>query len=692
MKAKTIGRLVVLSLLVLLSFHLRGKAESRICAVFQAKDGQSYQANVQEYGGSRYLLLPSFCDVRRMNVNGLNGLIYSKSGAVSCSDDKPVNLKKVIPSFAPGTLYPVTFATPEGNMEVGIMQTEKMPTVFIDLGVKSNGGKTSRHWLDADKSNHVFHSSLRMVSADGKSSETTLVEKIKCRGSASFDWAEKKSYAIKLESSCELIKGAGSSKKWALVANDVYDQNMLHDRSGLLNFSSRWMYKALKGKYAVDMRFVDLYMNGEYRGLYMLTEKIEVSKTRISLTKAKMKYEDKSAVTRVVGSCGLFLNGETVWDGYDTANHRDRMDTNCSRITTVQYHTAAEDRADPAIRQGIRAYQYATNSKVQKQGGYLLEIDITFSDVTAWFVTRRGAAIALKEPEYASREQVQRIAAYVQRFEDALYAQSGFNSEGRRFTAYADMNSAVRYTITEFFLANIDTFRTSTFLSVDLIKGKLQPIRFGPVWDNDYCKIDSTHMISGKLAFKLKSKGSGYPMFPWIEQLFTKSEYVSLMNKVWKKELMSATGKLASSVLPKQIKTMESSLKMNALITNSFDPQAHVNRAFEGIKGRIKTWKGLWSSSHLKGVSVSCKDNRLIAKPDGPFTKIEWYKINGKNGSSKCVFSGKYASFAPKENGKYFAVATGPNILYNSTAKFGALTKETREMCSAVIDFRMKNR
>ena len=690
MKAGT--RLVVVSLLVLLSFHLHGKAELQIHAVFQAKGGQAYQATVQEYGGSRYLLLPSFCDVRRLIVNGLNGRIYSKSGAVSCSDDHPVNLKEVLPSFAPGTLYPVTFATPEGNMEVSIMQTEKMPTVFIDLGVNRDGQKTSRRWLDADKSNHVFHSSLRMVSADGESSETALVEKIKCRGSASFDLTEKKSYSIKLKSPGELIKGVSASKKWAFVANDVYDQNMLHDRSGLLNFASRWMYKALKGKYAVDMRFVDLYVDGEYRGLYMLTEKIEIGKTRISLSKAKMKYEDKSAVTRVVGSCGLFLNGKTVWAGYDSANRRDRMDTNCSQVTTIQYQTAAQDRADPAIRQGIRAYQYATRSKVQKQGGYLLEIDINFGDVTAWFVTRRRATIALKEPEYASREQVQRIAAYVQRFEDALYSQSGFNAEGRRFTAYADMDSAVRFSITEFFLANIDTFRTSTFLSVDLIKGKLQPIHFGPVWDNDYCKIDSTHMISGKLAFKLKSKGSGYPMFPWIEQLFTKSEYVSLMNKVWKKELMPATGKLVSSVLPKQIKTMESSLKMNALITNSLDPQAHVNRAFEGVKGRLKTWKSLWNGKYLKGVSVSRKGNRLTAKPDGPFTKIEWYKVNGKNGSSQCVFSGQSTTFDPKESGKYFAVATGPNILYNSTATFGALTQKTRTMCSAVIDFKLQKK
>ena len=690
---KHIKRLFFMILLpaILLLAVVSAKAEPRVTAVIQTKDQQEIAVSLQAYNNKTCLFLPSFCDASHLVINGLNGEISNSKGSLRCDDDTPVDLKKIIPSIVPGKSYSVTFSDASKNKTtVQIMQSDHLPALFISLGQTGSGEKADRLWLEESKEHYAYHSTLCKVSSDGTKSEPLSIEHIKCRGNASYKAAIRKSYTIKLEDRYELVAEAGAAKKWILVANDVYDKLSYHDRTGIFNFASRWLYKEINGKYAIESSFVDLYIDGEYRGVYVLSEKPEIADTRINIAKGKMKYEDTASVTRVVGSCGLFLNGETVWEGYDV-NHRDRMDTDCPQVNTIMYASSEQDKEDPAVNAGIRAYQYATESLADQPGGYLLEFDFRFGDVTAWFVTRRGATIAIQEPEYASREQVQEIAVYIQQFEDALFSQTGYNADGHHFTEYLDVDSVVRFSITEFFFANIDTFLSSTFLSVDYVDGKLQAITFGPVWDNDYCLINSTYLVSGKHAFKPKSKESGFPMIPWVEQLFTKTEYIGGMYKVWKDELLTAANRLADDVLPSMIDDVNASVNMTKLLTDSLEPQRAIDRAYKGIKNRIKTWKNYWNKNYLKGVEVTRKGNELTAVPDGPYTRIEWYIVNENDYSCECLSAGKSKTFTPARNGKYFVKVTGPNILYNNVGTSGALTEPKRAITSPIVEFQRQD-
>ena len=98
---------------------------------------------------------------------------------------------------------------------------------------------------------------------------------VRCRGNSSFKYFLKKSYQFKLTTKSNLF-GMGKSKTWLLIGNG-------RDRSQLRNYITSAMAEYVGLQYTPEMVYADLYMNGEYRGLYLLTEKIQVSSSRVDI-------------------------------------------------------------------------------------------------------------------------------------------------------------------------------------------------------------------------------------------------------------------------------------------------------------------------------------------------------------------------------------------------------------------------
>lgn len=100
---------------------------------------------------------------------------------------------------------------------------------------------------------------------------------IKCRGNASMGWP-KKSYTIRFTESQKLGGlGEGKSRNWVLVSNHC-------DQSLLRNHAAFWLQRHMDGiEWTPDCRPVDVYLNGDYRGNYMLIEKVTVNEDRINI-------------------------------------------------------------------------------------------------------------------------------------------------------------------------------------------------------------------------------------------------------------------------------------------------------------------------------------------------------------------------------------------------------------------------
>lgn len=108
------------------------------------------------------------------------------------------------------------------------------------------------------------------VTLDG----VTRVTEIKGRGNSTWGWA-KKPYKLKLEEDAALV-GEQEFDEWVLLAGYA-------DRSALRTAAAFAVAAQTTMKWTPKFRFVDVVINGQARGLYMLTEQVEEGEGRVDL-------------------------------------------------------------------------------------------------------------------------------------------------------------------------------------------------------------------------------------------------------------------------------------------------------------------------------------------------------------------------------------------------------------------------
>ena len=115
------------------------------------------------------------------------------------------------------------------------------------------------------------------VKKEKKSTQTGLTGRIKLRGNASLGW-EKKSYTLTFDEKQDPVgSGRGKNRNWVLVSNHC-------DKSLLRNYIAFWLQEELDGiAWSPWACMVDVYVNGEYRGNYLLAEKITCGDNRLNI-------------------------------------------------------------------------------------------------------------------------------------------------------------------------------------------------------------------------------------------------------------------------------------------------------------------------------------------------------------------------------------------------------------------------
>ena len=131
---------------------------------------------------------------------------------------------------------------------------------------------------------------------------------IKGRGNYSWTGFDKKPYRIKLADKQQLL-GMNKSKHFTLLAH-ADDSN---DRKGFMRNAVGFELSKLIGMtYTPDAKPLEVVLNGDYIGLYFLTENIRVDKDRVNIVEQADEATDASAIT------GGWL---VEIDNYDTDPH-----------------------------------------------------------------------------------------------------------------------------------------------------------------------------------------------------------------------------------------------------------------------------------------------------------------------------------------------------------------------------------
>lgn len=120
----------------------------------------------------------------------------------------------------------------------------------------------------------------RIVFDPQQSEYTSYSGSMNIKGRGHNSWGQpKKPYNIKLPEKASFM-GMNANKRWSLLAN-------ASDRTLLRNRVAYHIGRLTQLPWTSDTRFVDVILNGEFVGNYLLTEQIRVGKKRVNITEAK---------------------------------------------------------------------------------------------------------------------------------------------------------------------------------------------------------------------------------------------------------------------------------------------------------------------------------------------------------------------------------------------------------------------
>lgn len=393
-----------------------------------------------EVDGAKYLFLPSSADLtklsltfvteppsNRISLSGNKGTVYWSSSVdlTAVADVNAAGYREITASVGTGK-----------TMTFRVMQASPISTVYLTSSNSAQG----RDWVDKSKQN-IATGSMSMVSADGGSIYSGELKQIKARGNSTFTYTDKKSYQIKLNTASDLLGNQEQVKTWVLLAS-YFDATQMHDK----------LMKDLATKlglaYTASCNWVNLYYDGEYRGVYLLSEKNSVGAASVAITDMEEAYKAQNP------------------------SYGDNMSTALSQNAYGQQFQYTKGLQEPA----------------NITGGYLIELNHNMWDEASGFKTRQGVAFNVKSPEWCGEAAMRYISEYYQDFEDAVYATdksgayTGYNaSTGKYFYDYVDMDSLVKVFLLQELALNCDGFISSVYFYKDA-DGKMFA---GPIWDQD---------------------------------------------------------------------------------------------------------------------------------------------------------------------------------------------------------------
>lgn len=361
-------------------------------------------------------------DIGSTTAEASKGKIVFDISKVASKTDNGYKIKLVADSYA--------------GIEFTIMQGENIPSMFI----VSDSGAKNRDYVDSVKGNTATGKMI-LTDAFGEQIFNGALKEIKARGNSTFAYYDKKAYQIKLGSKADLVGSGEEVKTWVLLAN-YGDATMMHDKF------MKDLAKDMGLQYTANSEWVNLWYDGEYRGVYLVSEKNSVGSTSVDIMDMEALYEEINA------GYGEDVTAKTGTNAYNQE---------------IKYTEGLTDPADIT-------------------GGYLIELNHDYIDEVNGFKTRQGVAFNLKSPEWLSREAVKYISEYYQEFEDAVYAvnsngdYTGYNeTTGKYFYDYVDIDSLVKMFIMQEIGLNPDGFKSSLYFNKD----SNDIMYVGPIWDQD---------------------------------------------------------------------------------------------------------------------------------------------------------------------------------------------------------------
>jgi len=376
----------------------------------------------------------------------------------------------------------------EAVLDVNVMRSENLRALFLLSDDPVNEG---REFIDnCEKHENETTGSMVLVGTDGVIDHSGRIRKLRGRGNGT--WTNvKKPYQMKLEDKVDLLDSGDSNERertWVLLA-EASGSNMLQNRIAMD------IGLELGLEETGHCEHIDLYYDGEYRGTYLLSEKVEIGEGRVDET----DYDEM-----------IELWNEQVGQ------------------TDLEALTVAED-----VNRFGNTYTYLeklAESGNPGEGAFLLEMEMVGSTLSdrCYFRLSDGGVVASKNPENASKTMMDFISTRLQEARDTL-ENGGVNPEnGRTLEDDFDLDAFARTLLTQELAWNYDGYTYSSSFFV-LPAGEMR-FRPGPLWDFDLAwRYQSMGQVADAVGFK---NNSG-----WMDAFYQCDDFVNAVRTIWREEL-----------------------------------------------------------------------------------------------------------------------------------------------------------
>lgn len=392
--------------------------------------------------GVTYLFLPSYSQLASTTFDYS---ILSESPSLEFASDKQsafssiasgdtLSVLSALDSSGENGVFRFVYRYEDGFVRpVVMMQSSSVKTMYL---VSDDPIEKGRSFIEASSDHSAKATgSMLLADANGMVVYDGALTQIKGRGNTTWDNGNKKPYQIKLEKKTNLLDTGGKANKaktWVLLAN-ASDVTLLH------NQIASNLAQQLGLTTSPEMEPVDLFYDGEYRGSYLLSEKVEIGDGRVDIYDLEKSNEEAN-----------------------------------KEVDTGDLSTAK------AVNSHGYQFQYVKSMQTPAKydGGYLLELDSAYySSERSWFSTSAGVFV-VKSPEDCSYEEVKYISEYIQ---DALDSLSGSGAD-----AYWDIDSAAKMYLLNEYTKNVDWGYSSTYYYLPSASdAQGHKLYAGPAWDFD---------------------------------------------------------------------------------------------------------------------------------------------------------------------------------------------------------------
>ncbi|MBQ7836694.1 MAG: CotH kinase family protein [Clostridia bacterium] len=277
------------------AYTLGGQCSDRILSAHLSSDGQLMTDSVRWSVEGNVLSATVDGVAAPSRLKNANVVFETLNGGKVTVEDVSKGQEDTVDLLCPlGTYVIVTDS--EGNSSryrLDIAVLSQLPVVVIE----TETGKNVETRFEYIKGTMAVESDYTRL----PSFEKTDIE-IKGRGNSTWSWSEKTPYKVKYDRDVSLL-GLESGKEWVLLAN-------YNDKSLIRNYVALEAAKVLDNMDCYASQYpVDVFVCGEYMGVYTLGEQIEVGDGRVSI---------HSDATDVDTGYFLEVGGKAEFDGENT--------------------------------------------------------------------------------------------------------------------------------------------------------------------------------------------------------------------------------------------------------------------------------------------------------------------------------------------------------------------------------------